>query len=75
MDGIGIGHRGDLDVDFLLFSHRLVELLDEVVEGRIRLPAIDVPDRNGGGHFLFLGSRTACKAKEHHSGQQKCSNF
>ena len=75
MDGVGIGHRCNLDVDFLLFSHRLVKLLDEVVEGRICLPAIDVPDRNGGGHFLFLGSRTACKAKERHHGQQQRSHF
>ena len=55
MDGVGVGHGGDLHVDSLLLSHRLVERIDEVVEWGICLTAIDVPDRNGGRRLFFFG--------------------
>ena len=66
VDGVGVGHGGDLHVDPLLLSHRLVERIDEVVEWGICLTAIDVPDRNGGRRLFFFGRvGTACTEQCH----------
>ena len=56
VNDIGVGHGGDLHIDLLLFSHRLVELIDQIVERRIGLPAIHVPYRNGNRRFFFIHS-------------------
>ena len=57
---IGVGEGSYLHIDLLLFSTRLVELINQTVEWRFRLPAIDMPDRDGGRRlFFFCCSGTA----------------
>ena len=55
VDGVGVGYRGHLHIDPLLLAHRLIELSDEVVEGGVRLAAVDMPDGDGGGRILLPG--------------------
>lgn len=48
MDVLVIRHHGDLNLDALFDANRVVENIDEIVERRIRLATVDVPDGDGG---------------------------
>ena len=65
VDGVGVGHGGDLHIDPLFFSHRLVELIDEIVERGVCLAAVDVPNGNGGRRLLFFRWRGTARTAGH----------
>ena len=48
VDVLVVRHHGDLNLDALFDANRVVENIDEIVERRIRLATVDVPDGDGG---------------------------
>ena len=48
VDVLVVRHHGDLNLDALFDTNRVVENIDEIVERRIRLATVDVPDGDGG---------------------------
>ena len=44
VDVLVVRHHGDLNLDALFDTNRVVENIDEIVERRIRLATVDVPD-------------------------------
>ena len=70
MDGIGIGNRGDLDTDALLRANSLIELVNEIIEGRIGLPAVDVPQCHGHRPLCRPSGSTAAAGHEKYQRRQ-----
>ena len=54
------GNGGNIDDDTLLFAHRGIELVDQIVHGLLHIPAVIVP--HGQGHRLFRIQRRSGSA-------------
>ena len=65
MDGLVVGYERNLHPDALLFAGGLIEDVDHIVERRIRLPAVNMPQRDRYGLLLrFFAARAGAESRQ-----------
>ena len=63
VDVLVVRHHGDFHLNALFNTNRVVEDLDEVVERRVRLSTIDMPDSDS-NRLIALGSKRAANTEQ-----------
>ena len=70
-DGGAVGHVGHVEQDALLPAHRVVELGQQAVHGRVGLFAVHMPDAEHGGVLGREQGLAAAAARKRQTGDER----